>query len=154
MPFGYAVRKRFYAFFAASARIVIFCRLRAGRHRSNIFFGYYLFIERMRKFAPFVRYGIGCIATVAFGGFCSVLRTGGVAVGNVIRKAMPERVAVFKRFCAFFAACAGIVVRCFFGASGGSSKILCVRFLLIKGVSVGRCATGNPDCGGNHKSKT
>ena len=118
------------SFFAATARIVIFRRLCTGCRRSKVFFGCDLFIERMRKFAALVCYGVCHAATVAFCGFCAVLSTGCVIVGNVIRKTMSERITACKSFRSFLATKTRIIIGCRFGA-GCVGRLIFVRYDLF-----------------------
>ena len=113
------------SFLAAFARIIISCRFGAGCRRSKVFFVSDFLIKRMRKFAALVRYGIFFIAAVAVANcrLRSVLRAGGVIVGNVIRKTMPERITACKSFRSFLAAFARVIIRCFFVTCCGCGKI-------------------------------
>ena len=134
MSLSHAVSKRFRSFFAARTRIVILCRFCAGCRRSKVFFVCDLFIERMRKFATRIGNGIFCVATVAVANCCfrSVLRAGGVIVGNVIRKTMPERITACKSFRSFFTARTRIVILCRFCAGCRRSKVFFVCDLFIE----------------------
>ena len=127
-----AVFKSFRSFLATRTRIVILCRFCTGCRRSKVFFVSDFLIERMRKFAALVRYGIFCITavTVANCRLRSVLRTSCVIVRNVIRKTMPERITACKSFRAFFAAFARIIIGCRFGA-GCVGRLIFVRYNLF-----------------------
>ena len=80
-----------------------------------------------------VRNSVFFIAAVAVA-FCSlrsVLRAGGVIVGNVVSKTMPERITACKSFRSFLATRARIIIGCRFGAGCGRSKIFFRNNLLV-----------------------
>ena len=130
MPERITACKSFRSFFAATARIVIFRRLCTGCRRSKVFFDSNFLIERMRKFAALVRYGVCHAATVTFCGFCAVLSASCIIVRNVICKTMPERITACKSFRSFLATRTRIIIGCFFGA-GCVGRFIFVRYDLF-----------------------
>ena len=130
MPERIAIFKSFNSCRSAFAGVIIFCLFGTSCRCGKIFVTNNLFRIAMVQFGIYISYGILFITTIALCSLCAVLSTGCIIVGNIIRKTMSERIAVFKSSRALLPAFARIIIGCRFGA-GCVGRLIFVRYDLF-----------------------